>query len=84
MAFAMARRRAAAGEPTDLNLRVLQQILNDNDGVVPLRVEQVDYPHLKRCLNAGMLEQTERGGPLVLTMLGKSMLNAWIAKTART
>lgn len=46
----------AKGDPTRLNLHAMYSVLRDNGGVVPARVPSVDLDHLRRCLNAGLLE----------------------------
>lgn len=51
----------ARGEPTSLNLYTMYSVLRDNGGVVSARIPSVDLDHLRRCLNAGLLEPG-RGG----------------------
>lgn len=46
----------AKGDPTRLNLYTMYSVLRDNGGVVPVRVPSVDLDHLRKCLNAGLLE----------------------------
>jgi len=46
--------------PTSLNVWVLSQRLRE-DGTLPSRVEQVDFPHLRRCLAGGLIEADSEG-----------------------
>lgn len=51
----------AKGDPTDINLFTMYSSLRDNGGVIPARVPSVELPHLRRCLNAGLLEAGSGG-----------------------
>lgn len=50
-----AKQKRTKGEPTDLNLYVLARHFEGRD-VAPQRVEASSFQHLKRCLDAGLIE----------------------------
>lgn len=60
-----------AGEPTTLNLWVLKRLFGAADSI-PNRVNKVDAPHVRRCLNAGLAIATI--DTLALTEKGKAAL----------
>jgi hypothetical protein len=73
-------KRAPKGTPTGTNLFALWEITADGTKEIPARVEQVHVEHLRRCLRAGLLEQTT-AGTFTITAAGRTALDGW--KTAR-
>lgn len=55
---------------TPTNLFVLQKVFADSDEIGD-RVHAVDYPHLKRCLAAGLLQAVPESRTLRLTASGR-------------
>ncbi len=54
-------KRAPKGTPTGTNLYVLRTKTENGTKEIPARVDAVDVEHLRRCLRAGLLEQTPAG-----------------------
>ncbi len=52
--------RKVKGTPTELNLWVAAQYVNEGKPV-PARVPPTEVPHLRRCIAAGFLEKTTDG-----------------------
>lgn len=72
------RRRPAKGEPTATNLYALDALLREGGGVIPNRLPSIHVPHLKRCLNAGLLEPYgDADKSWVLSPKGWEALAAW-------
>lgn len=71
--------RRGKGEMTDTNLFALHKVLEQNGGVVPAKIDSVDYPHLRRALSNGLLEQNTDGS-FRLSPKGESELSAWRAR----
>jgi hypothetical protein len=69
--FGGRRSFGAKGDPTDLNLWVLDRIMAGRDEA-PNKNEATHMPHLRRCFKAGLL--TVDGPTLRLTEKGKAML----------
>ena len=72
--------RPTKGEPTDLNLWALNDVLEKGGGVIGL-MAPTDIPHVRRCLKAGLLEPA---GPKQwkLSPKGEEVLGAWREREA--
>ncbi len=58
----LAEARAPKGSPTSLNIWVMFDSLEKGGGVISDRVEPTSLSHLRRCLEAGLLERGASGG----------------------
>lgn len=76
-------KRAAKGTPTSTNLFVLRKLTERGTKEIPSRLHAVDAPHIRRCFEAGLLEQTP-AGMLKITASGLEALTtiAWLGAGA--
>jgi DNA-binding PadR family transcriptional regulator len=64
------KRLSAKGDPTDTNIFCLYELFKDANEVSN-RLPSVHYPHIKRCLNAGLVDVDLEKKTLKLTEKGK-------------
>ena len=62
-----------APAPTETNIYTLRSYMNGRDEAPARGIPPVDYPHLRRCLAAGLVEITERQ-TIKLTAAGKAAI----------
>lgn len=60
-ALIASKRKRPKGAPTRTNISTMNELLRKHGGRIPPRIDAGDYPHIKRCLDAGLLEQREDG-----------------------
>ena len=83
------RPRRPKGEPTDLNIMVLDDLIYGKNrelapGGVIYKVDQADLPHLRRIVNAGWLVQVPHlRGHWVLSPKGRDGLEQWREENPR-
>lgn len=67
-------------KPTDINLYVLAGCLAAGNGLVPSRVVPTAVPHLRRCIDAGLLVAGPARGTWVLSPGGVTERDAYHAR----
>jgi len=67
------------GTPTDTNLHVLESAFRGGVEEIGPRMEVTAVPHLRRCVDAGLLEATPRGTAR-LTDAGRQAIEAYLVR----
>lgn len=69
---------------TDTNLYVLADCIAAGNGTVPSRVAPTAVPHLRRCIDAGLLVAGPSRGTWVLSPHGVNEMDTYKARTAQS
>lgn len=69
--------RAPKGTPTDTNLFTMWRYLHEGNGKIPLRIDAGSVTHLRRCMDAGLLEVSPDKTYIRATEEGQRVMEAY-------